>query len=138
MTAKEYLQQLKRLDTVINKKIQELSELRTMSTVGSFEYKERVQSSTSQDAPFVKIVNKIIELEEEINNEINKFIDKKHMIINQILTLNDSKYIELLYKKYVEFKKLEVIAIEMNYTYQYTRSLHGYALQEFKRIFPNL
>lgn len=50
MKAKEYLQQLKRLDTLINQKIKELDELRSMSTVGSVDYStERVQSSHSQD-----------------------------------------------------------------------------------------
>ena len=64
MRAKEYLQQLRRLDTVIDQKIKELDDLRSMSTsVGSIDYsKERVQTSPSGDAPFVKIVNKMIEL----------------------------------------------------------------------------
>lgn len=140
MKAKEYLQQLKRLDTVINQKIKELGDLRSMSTgVGGFDYsKERVQSSPSGDAPFVKLIGRIIDLEEEINAEIDAFVDKKHEIINQIQALKDDKFIDLLYKRYVEYKRLEVISVEMNYTYQYTKELHGYALQEFERTYPNL
>lgn len=139
MKAKEYLQQLKRLDTLINQKMQELGELRSMSTVGSIDYsKERVQSSPSQDAPFVRIIHKIIELEEEINAEIDKFVDEKHLIINQIQALNDPKHIELLYKRYVEFKRFEAVAVEMNYTYQYIVELHGYALKEFQSTHENL
>ena len=140
MKAKEYLQQLKRLDTVINQKIKELGDLRSMSTgVGGFDYsKERVQSSPSGDAPFVKLIGRIIDLEEEINAEIDAFVDKKHEIINQIQALKDDKFIDLLYKRYVEYKRLEVISVEMNYTYQYTKELHGYALQEFERTYPSL
>ena len=139
MKAKEYLQQLKRLDTLINQKIQELGELRAMSTVGSVDYsKERVQSNHSQDAPFVSVIYKIIELEEEINAEIDKFVDEKHLIINQIQALNDPKYIEILYKHYVEFKRLEVVAVEMNFTYQYVVELHGYALKNFEITYENL
>mgnify|MGYP006939891564 FL=1 len=46
MKAKEYLQQLQRLDTVINQKIKEVDDLRLKSrSVGSIDYsKERVQS----------------------------------------------------------------------------------------------
>jgi len=53
LTAKEYLQILRRLDTVINQKIKEKGDLRTMSTsIGSFDYaKDRVQTSPSKDAP---------------------------------------------------------------------------------------
>lgn len=56
MKAKEYLQQLQRLDTVINQKIKEVQDLRVqMQSGGGIDYsKERVQSSPSGDAPFVK------------------------------------------------------------------------------------
>lgn len=135
MKAKEYLQQLKCLDTLIDQKIKELDELRSMSTVGAVDYStERVQSSHSQDAPFVRIVHKIIELEQEINSEIDTFVDKKHRIINQIQKLKNPDYISLLFKRYVEFKKFETIAIEMNYTYQYILNMHGYALKSFEEI----
>lgn len=140
MKAKEYLQQLQRLDTVINQKIKEVDDLRTMSvSAGGIDYsKERVQSSPSGDAPFVRVINRIVDLEEEINREIDAFVDEKHKVINQIQGLKDSRYIEVLYKHYVEFKRLEVVAVEMNFTYQYTRELHGCALQDFERTYKNL
>lgn len=135
MKAKEYLQQLKRLDTLINQKIKELDELRSMSTVGAVDYStERVQSSHSQEAPFVRIVHKMIELEQEINAEIDTFVDEKHQIINQIQGLKNPDYISLLFKRYVEFKKFEVIAVEMNFTYQYVLNMHGYALKAFEQV----
>lgn len=137
MKAKEYLQQLQRLDSLINQRIKELCDLRVMLTnIGSFDYsKDRVQTSSSGDAQFVKTIGKIVELEEEINREINNFIDEKHKIINQIQTLQNPKHIDILYKHYVEFKRLEIVAIEMNYTYQYVVLLHGYALKEFSKKF---
>lgn len=140
MKAKDYLLQLQRLDTAIGQKIKELTNLRTMSTgVGGIDYsKDRVQASPSADAPFVKIVNRIADLDDEINREIDTFADEKHKIINQIQGLQDSKHIDILYKRYVEFKRLEVVAVEMGYTYQYARELHGYALQEFERTYKNL
>lgn len=140
MKAKEYLQQLQRLDTVINQKIKEVDDLRLKSrSVGSIDYsKERVQTSPSGDAPFVKLIGRIIDLEVEINAEIDAFVDEKHRIINQIQALKNSKYIEILYKHYVEFKRLEVVAVEMNFTYQYVVELHGYALKDFQTTYENL
>lgn len=137
MKAKEYLQRLKRLDTVINQKIKELEELRTMSTsVGGVDYsKERVQTSPSGDAPFTKIIYRMIDLDEEINREIDNYVDEKHRIINQIQGLKNSDYISLLFKRYVEFKKFETIAVEMNFTYQYVLNMHGYALKEFEKTY---
>lgn len=134
MKAKEYLQQLQRLDTVINQKIKEVHNLRLQArSTGGLDYsKERVQSSPSGDAPFVKPICRIIDLEAEINAEIDKFVDEKHKIINQIQSLKNSDYISLLFKRYVEFKKFETIAVEMNFSYDYIKHLHGYALKDFE------
>lgn len=134
MKAKEYLQQLQRLDTVINQKIKEVQDLRLQAQgTGGLDYsKERVQSSPSGDAPFVKPICRIIDLEAEINAEIDRFADEKHKIINQIQGLKNSDYISLLFKRYVEFKSLEKICVEMNFSYDYIKHLHGYALQDFE------
>lgn len=140
MKAKEYLQQLKRLDELINQKIKEVTELRERATsVSGIDYsKDKVQTSPSGDAPFVKLIGKIADLEAEINAEIDSFVNEKHKIINQIQSLKNADYISLLFKRYVEFKKFEIIAIEMNFTYQYVLELHGCALREFETTYKNL
>lgn len=140
MKAKEYLQQLQRLDTVIKQKVNELEDLRMHSkSLGGTDYsRERVQASHSGEAPFSNAIVKAIDFEEEINREIDKFSSEKHLIINQIHALHNSKYIKILYKHYVEFKRLEVIAVEMNYTYQYILELHGFALRCFQTTYKNL
>lgn len=139
MKAKEYLRRLQRLDAVINQKIKEVDDLRLKSRYGSIDYsKERVQSTPSGDAPFVKLIGRIIDLEAEIEAEIDAFVDEKHEIIKRIQGLQNSKYIEILYKHYVEFKRLEVVAVEMNFTYQYVVELHGYALKDFQTTYENL
>lgn len=140
MKAKEYLQQYQRLDAMVNQKIKELGNLYTMSVgTGGIDYSnERVQTSPSGDAPFVTAVNRKIDLEEEIHQEIDRCVIKKHEIINQIQLLGNPKHIEVLYKRYIEFKSLGAIAFEMKYTYQYVIELHGNALREFQKTFKNL
>ncbi len=134
MSAKEYLQQLKRLDTIINQKLRELADLGRMLTgfSGMDMSKDRVQKSPAGDAPFVSQVNRMIDLEEEINREIDRFVREKHRIINQIHGLPDTRYVEILYKIYVEFKPLEKVADEMGYSEQYIRNLQKGALREFE------
>ena len=137
MKAKEYLQQLQRLDTIISQKMVELEDLHLkVTSTGSIDYsKERVQTSPSGDAPFANMIARIADLEDEINAEIDRFVDEKHKIINQIQGLKNSDYISLLFKRYVEFKKFETIAVEMNFTYQYVLNMHGYALKEFESAY---
>jgi hypothetical protein len=134
MTAREYLQQLQKLNMLINQKTNELEDLHALSTsVSGVDYsKDRVQTSTSADAPFVKIINKIITIDEEVKEEIDSLARKKHKIINQIQALNNPKYIEILYKHYVEFKRLEVVAVEMNYSIRNIYFIHRKALQIFQ------
>ncbi|MPM60729.1 hypothetical protein SDC9_107581 [bioreactor metagenome] len=77
-------------------------------------------------------VVKIICMEDEICSELKDFTQIKHKIINEIQSLGDDTYISILFKKYVEYKTLEQIAIELNYSYDRTKHLHGFALKRFK------
>ena len=74
MTTKEYLQQAYRLDKRINSHIREKEELMQMATsVSSPQWKEDVvQTSKSGDAPFLRTLEKMWELEEQITAEIDK------------------------------------------------------------------
>ena len=133
MQAKQYLKELRRLDTCINQQLQEKAALYT-STIGAARTdKDRVQTSGSGDM-MPELIQRLLDLEAEIDKEIDNFADQKRKMIRQIQDLRNETYVSLLYRRYVEFKTLEVISVEMNYTYQYTRRMHGYALAEFQRI----
>jgi hypothetical protein len=45
--------------------------------------------------------------------------------------MSDYRYIDVLYKRYIECKRFELIAVEMNYDYDYVRKLHVKALEVF-------
>lgn len=128
------MQRLHRLDIVISQKTAELDDLRVKSqSTGSVDYsREHVQTSPTGDPPFERLIGRMIELEAEINAEIDAFVDEKHRIINQIQALQNPVYVQILHKRYVEFKSLEQICVEMNFSYDYIKHLHGYALQEFE------
>jgi len=135
MSAKAYLSELKRIDTCIDQKIQERNALRSrLVSIGSISDRERVQASVQRDR-IGKIITDLDEMEQEINREIDGFVNKKHTIINQIQGLRNETFVKLLYKKYVEYKRLELVAVEMNYTYDYVRRCHGKALRKFEQIY---
>mgnify|MGYP001028919184 CR=1 FL=1 len=138
MKAKEYLQQLQKLDIIIHQKLQELDELKKLQSIRAIDYTmEKVQSSRQNGATFENVLIKIIDMENEINDEIDRFIDMKHNIINQIQSLESYIFIELLYKRYVEYKSLEMIGKEMEYSYQHIRRLHISSLKEFQKLLHN-
>ena len=89
MTTKEYLQQAYRLDKRINSHIREKEELMQMATsVSSPQWKEDVvQTSKSEDAPFLRTLEKMWELEEQITAEIDLYVDQKaqiHTVLHQV------------------------------------------------------
>lgn len=62
--------------------------------------------------------------------EVNqKQLDK---VIGQIHMLDDITYMEILFKKYIEYKTLKDIAVEMKYSYGRTKHIHGFALEAFR------
>ena len=131
---KEYLRQLHRLEICIEQRQEELNRLRELIGSHAIDYGERVQTSPSADS----IPNEVIrraELEADISRKTERFMQLKHKIINEIQLLDNAVYVNILYKRYVEYKSLEEIAVEMNYSYIHIKRLHGYALLEFKKRF---
>lgn len=142
MTAKEYLRQIHGCKVRIKQKQEELRELldyesalRSPGTEG-----ERVQTSGTSDKTGSQAI-KIIESEADIRTEIEALIRdlviRKNKIINEIQKLSDDRYAELLFKRYVEDKSLELISVEMGYNYEHVRKLHGYALHDFENKILN-
>ena len=134
MRAKEYLLGLRLLDLKIKQKQKEADEIRAASvSIGSNDYsKDKIQGN-STEAGFVRLVEKLQVLETEIKQELCQFMEKKHQIINEIQQIDNSVYMEILYKKYVLFMDLWEISQDMNYIDGYVRRMHGYALQVFEK-----
>ena len=131
--AKEYLQRIRRLDVMIEQRIKERDTLRNFDGVTAIQYDgDLVQTSHTGSAPFEKTVEKLISLEEELDRLIDEYVVTKNRIIGEIHGLNNTVYVTLLHKRYVEYKSLEVIAVEMHYSYERVRHLHGYALHAFE------
>lgn len=81
MTAKEYLSQAYRLDQRINSNIEEVTMLREMAnSIASPSWGEKVQTSRSTEAPFVRSLEKIMDLEDTINKEIDTLVCLKKQI----------------------------------------------------------
>ena len=127
---KEYLRKLRILSIKIQQKKDELAELKSEAqSLSGISDNERVQVS-SRDR-LLEDIAKIVDLERKINGDIARYLVFRNKIIGEIQTLNNPLYIEMLYKRYVEYKTLERVAVEMNYTYAYVRRLHGLALKAF-------
>ena len=134
MTAKEYLMQIRKLDTLIQIKQEELVELRAKAEVGSIRYESDDSSPTRDTGKQERAYLNLIALKEEIQEETQLYYQKRKEILNTLEKLNDSHEISLLYKRYFEFKKWEEIANEFKYTVRQVHNIHGRALQHLKHF----
>ncbi len=115
MTSKEYLRQAYRLDQKINSDIEEVARLREMAgSISSPVLGEKVQTSRSGDAPFVRVVEKILALEEKINREINTLVDLKSQMRDVIAAVSDTDERMVLRYRYIHNLTWEQIGDELN------------------------
>lgn len=138
MDTKQYLQQISRLDRMINNKLSEISQLRELAmSVSAVKNEERVQTTPNFDKIGTTYC-KIEEMEEKLDKLIDEFVEKKNLIISQIDKIENETYYEILFARYIEKKTFEKIADEMTYSWRQVIRLHGRALQEFERVYGNM
>ena len=135
MTTKEYLNQISRLNRMINNKIAEIQQLRELAcSISSINSEDRVQSTPNFDKIGSKIA-KIDELEKKLDETIDKYVDLKNRIVEQIESMEDENTYNILFSRYIEKKSFELIAIEMDYSWRQIIRLHGKALRQFEEKF---
>lgn len=133
-TTKEYLNQIQRLDRMIENKLSEKYALKTMVLkVSASTEGERVQTSGEKDR-LGDSVAKIVDLEREIDMLIDTLIDKKAYISGQIESL-ELDYYNVLTKRYVNYDTFDSIAQKTGWSIRKVFSVHGRALQEFEKRF---
>lgn len=136
MTAKEYLKEIRKIDVSIDQKQIEYDTLKGSRTyVGGMDYSaERVQTSPDGSG-FTRISDRLADLQREIDEEIDRWHDMRHERINQIQQLSKTEYVDILFRRYVQYQSLETIAGDLDKSYYWICHLHGEALQELEEKF---
>lgn len=131
---KRYLKQAYRLNELIQCDRQELQELRLLSTnLQGIDYaKDKVQVSPSNDASYTKIVAKIVELENTINDEIERLLALKIEIRKVIDDIEDNEEKLVLKCRYLNFMSWEKIYLLMNVSPRTIHRIHDKALISVK------
>lgn len=134
MTAKEYLQQIRRINIIIKHKTDELNSFRsTLPLLPSQDLSsDRVQTSAACEAEYTRSIERILEMEAEID----RYKAARDKILSQIHGMSNINHMQVLYKRYVECKRLETIAHEVGYSYTRIKHLHVEALKKFESRHP--
>ena len=133
MTTKDYLNQISRINRMINNKLVELSQLKELAcSISAVSSEDRVMSTPNFDKIGTKQA-KIDEMERNIDALVDEYIIKRDQIVSQIDSMEDENVYNVLFSRYIEKKTFEVIATEMNYSWRQTVRLHGIALKKFEQ-----
>ncbi len=131
MTARRYLQQAWRLDEKIRADLKEQANLRELTKcISPAGYKEHINSPTrNTEAPFIKSLEKIDEIQMSISKEIERLLALKEQIHEVIVSLEDPNEQMVLHYHYILHMSWEQIRVEMTAGERTVRRWHENALE---------
>ena len=135
MNAKEYLSQALWLDQRVNTKLEQLQTLRDLSMKVSANLTvEKVAGGNNKKGHMENTVVKIVDLEKEIKEDVERSIAIKAEIMNTISQVDDPIGQIILEMRYINGKGWDEISSSLNYRDSSIFKIHSRALKEVNRI----
>lgn len=136
MTPKEYMQQYRHAVERARSALEHLQELQTMATRTTPIYGgEGGGQHQSGDEKLCNAVERIIEAKNRVSDELEMLEATEREVVKTIDSVTDNALNTLLYKRYINGKTFEQIAVEMNYSYYHVvHRLHPEALEAVKML----
>ena len=137
MTTKEYLSQIFMLDKRIKIMMAEAKEYKRLAnTVPSINFdKELVDESKTNDAPFIKWINKLIEKEREIKESVKSLLKLKREILDVIDKVENDNHRIVLKYRYLNSMSWSEISCNAYASEKTVRRWHDKGLEEI--LVPN-
>ncbi len=134
MNALDFLQQAYMLEQQIQTKLTQISALRSLAeTMRSYTGNEPVSHSRNVTSLEDSVI-KILEQEQELNNEIDRMVDLKREIQDVISEVKDLNYRLVLEKRHLCFESFPRIGEEMGHTDRWAQQKHMAALRVVQQI----
>ena len=121
MTTKDYFEQALTLNKRINSKLDHLGTLREMATKASTTFSDMPHSGSRNVHRMEDIISKIVDLEQEINGDIDRFVDIKCEYMRIIGEINNPVFQLVMEQRYLCCRT-------------WLHRLHGGALQEAEKV----
>lgn len=134
MNVKEYLSQAIWLNQRINRKLEQANSLRTLASKVTTTFGEERVQSTKNQSPMEEIIVKLVDLENEVNEDIDQLIKLKAEIVETINKVDDPIYQLVLQIRYIDGKTWEEVAKSIGYDRRTIFRIHGKALKEIEKL----
>lgn len=130
---KLFLQQIQKLDKLIENKMVEVRQLKELATNTTGNLTGEKVQSTPNPHRIAETIAKYLDLEKEINEDIDRLIDARRDIISVIEQLNTVEY-DVLHKLYVQNFTFQDVATAYDMSYSWATTVHGRALKHVRKI----
>jgi RNA polymerase sigma factor (sigma-70 family) len=133
MTAKEYLNQARHLDALINCRLREIDYWRDLSSSISGTRFDGMPHSPNRptEAPFVRCLEKIDEIQRSVEEKVAYLVRLKEEINTAIDMLENRDEQLVLRYRYLDDCTWEEISRMLNVSLRTVHRIHGSALQNF-------
>ncbi len=132
--AREYFSKAYRIDHRIRSKFEQLESLNALATRATSTLSAMPRNPNRSTSTMADVIARIIDLQEEINQDIIRLVDSKREIMTIIKSIENSEYQTLLEKRYLCFLTWEKIAVDMSYTIHHLYKMHNTALEVCSKI----
>ena len=130
MTAEEFLKLADQLDKRINAKLKEIDGIRKLLYgVSATSMEESYNATKNTTAPYVRNIEKIMLMENEINEEIDKLVDLKIAVSKAIDALPNATFSLILRYRYIENMTWSEISKTFKVEEKTIRRWHNTALE---------
>ena len=133
VNAKEFLRQIKKLDTLIENKLAEVQKWKEIASNTSPNMVGEKVKSSGNPQKIADAIGRYIDLEREINQDIDKLIEAKKDVISVIEQLSATEY-NVLHKVYVQGFTFDEVAIACKRGRSWATTVHGRALKHVQII----
>lgn len=132
MTAKEYLNQARHLDALINCRLREIDYWRDLSSgISGSNFEPHYNPNRPTEAPFVRCLEKIDEIQQSVEEKVAQLISLRDEINARIDMLDSHEEQVLLRYRYIDGCTWEEIERMMNVSERTAFRIHGSALAHF-------
>lgn len=132
--AQIFLERVEKIDTILENKLIEQQQWRSIATSISANMDgERVQSSSPKSKLENAVVN-CVAMEDEICECVDKLIEEKRKVTKVLESLYSPTEYKILHMRYIQYISLSDIADKLNREYTWVTTTHGRALKNVQKI----
>lgn len=138
MNIRQFLGRHFEINNAINSKLEQLKELRHLAASAPSPTLSESHCTGTYSDRVGRTAARIIDLDREINEEIDRLVEIKIQIRGMIDTLHDSTQRTILERHYILHESWEVIAEKVGYSPRHITRLHNQAITALEAAYGEL